>query len=139
MEKGKTVIIPKFDIQDEFRHYLPAFVKINVGDEVRWINKDRESHTLEFFGINDEQFTDIEHIGNFGPLKPEQSMKIPFEKYYFRIDYICKYHSPKEINYVLFNPESKGELSNTERLRYLSRKFSIKPPDFMDHLNATNQ
>lgn len=135
---GKTVIIPKFNTHDDFRHYIPSFVKINVGDEVRWINKDTESHTLEFFGIHDERFTHIERIGNLVSLKPEQAMNISFDKYYFRIDYICKDHS-NEINYVLFNPIQKEEMNNTERLRYLSRKFNIKPPNIMDHLDASNQ
>lgn len=129
----KTVIIPRFASRATICHYIPNFVKIHVGDTIRWINKDTQSHTLIFYGIS-EQSSQSNFISKVGPIRPEQSMAIIFNNYYFRIDYLCETHK-NEINYILFLTAETENMSNTERLRYLSKKFNIIPPDFMDHLD----
>jgi hypothetical protein len=130
----KTVIIPRFSSRDTICNYIPNFVKIHVGDTIRWINKDTQSHTLIFYGISEESSQTI-FIAKLGPIEPEQSMAIIFNDYYFRIDYFCETHK-NEINYIIFLTTETDDMSNTERLRYLGKKFSIIPPDFMSNLDS---
>lgn len=131
----KIVIIPQFTSQEYNGHYIPNFVKIHTGDTIRWINKDTQSHTLLFYNIN-EQSNESNFIFRLGPIPPEQSMALTFNNYHSRIDYRCEIHN-NEINYILFLSEETDNMTNTERLRYLSRKFNIIPPDFMGHLDGT--
>ena len=133
----KTVIIPQFTSHDTICHYIPNFVKIHIGDTIRWINKDTHPHTLVFYGISEKSSQTI-FIAKLGPIEPEQSMAIIFNDYYFRIDYLCETHK-NEINYIIFLTTETDGMSNTERLRYLGKKFNIIPPDFMGHLDSSNR
>ena len=44
-----SVIIPEFISYEKIRSFIPEVVKIQKGDNVRWINLSKNFHNLFFF------------------------------------------------------------------------------------------
>ncbi|MGD1837223.1 MAG: cupredoxin domain-containing protein [Nitrososphaeraceae archaeon] len=129
----KTVIIPEFHEDEDERSFLPHIIKIETGDTVRWINKDKESHFLFFFNIDETKPKNIKLLYDFH-INPGQSKELRFNYEFNRIDCICKNHKNEIHSVIIFKKNT--EMTNTERLQYLNRKFDIIPPDLYKHLDG---
>ena len=46
-----SVIIPEFIPYEKIRNFIPEVVKIQKGDNVKWINVSKDFHHLYFFGV----------------------------------------------------------------------------------------
>ena len=46
-----SVIIPEFIPYEKIRSFIPEVVKIQKGDNVKWINVSKDFHNLYFFGL----------------------------------------------------------------------------------------
>ena len=54
---------------------------------------------------------------------------------YERIDYVCKIHR-REINSITIFTEDHNSMSNTQRLRYLHKRYNIKIPNLSIYLDG---
>lgn len=126
----KKVIIPRFS-QTESReeYFVPRYVKIKKGDTVEWINTDTKPHTLVIL------FEERERVG---PIEPNQVARLKFDYQIERIDYQCGEH-PNERGTIVIFPDDEDKMSNTDRLRFLSRVFEITPPAINAALDLKQQ
>ena len=127
------VFIPQFLRNEFIRNYIPHTVKIQRGDTIRWINTDSESHHLFFIKI-DPNPTNIKVLDENLYLNSGEVGEITFNYNYERIDYVCKIHR-KEVNSITIFTEDYKNMSNTQRLKYLSKRYNIRPPDMLNLLS----
>ena len=127
------VIIPQFLRIESIRNYIPQIVKVQKGDTIRWINTDSESHHLFFIKI-DPNPTNIKVLDENLYLNSGEVREITFNYNYERIDYVCKIHRREVNSITIFNEDYKN-MSNTQRLKYLSKRYNIKPPDMVNLLS----
>ena len=128
------VIIPQFLRNESIRNYIPQTVKIQKGDTITWINTDNESHHLYFIKIDPDP-TNIEVLDERLFLNSGEVGKIMFDYNYERIDYVCKIHR-REVNSITIITEDYKKMSNTQRLRYLHKRYSIRIPNLSIYLDG---
>ena len=128
------IIIPQFLRNESIRNYIPQTVKIQKGDTITWINTDNESHHLYFIKIDPDP-TNIEVLYERLYLNSGEVGEIIFDCNYERIDYVCKIHR-REINSITIFTEDYKNMSNTKRLRYLSKRYNIKIPNLSSYLDG---
>ena len=128
------VIIPQFLRNEYIRNYIPQTVKIQKGDTITWINTDNESHHLYFIKIDPDP-TNIEVLDERFYLNSGEVGEIMFNYNYERIDYVCKIHR-REVNSIAIFTEDFKNMSNTQRLRYLSKRYNIKIPNLSNYLDG---
>ena len=128
------IIIPQFLRNESIRNYIPQTVKIQKGDTITWINTDNESHHLYFIKI-DSYPTNIEVLDERLYLNSGELGEVMFNYNYERIDYVCKIHR-REINSITIFTEDYKNMSNTKRLRYLSKRYNIKIPNLSSYLDG---
>ena len=128
------VIIPQFLLNESIRNYIPQTVKIQKGDTITWINTDSESHHLCFIKIDPDP-TNIEVLDKRFYLNPGEDGEIMFDYNYERIDYVCKIHR-REVNSIAIFTEDQKNMSNTQRLRHLRKRYDIKVPDLSVYLDG---
>jgi len=128
------VIIPQFLRNESIRNYIPQTLKIQKGDTVTWINTDNESHHLFFIRIDPDP-TKIEVLNERLYLNYGEVGEIMFNYDYERIDYVCKIHR-REINSITIFTEDHNSMSNTQRLRYLHKRYNIKIPNLSIYLDG---
>ena len=128
------VIIPQFQRNEFIRNYIPQTVKIQKGDTIRWINTDSEPHHLFFIKI-DPNPTNIEVLDERLYLSSGEVGEITFNYNYERIDYVCKSHRT-ECNSITIFTEDYKNMSNTQRLKYLHKKYNIKIPNLSSYLDG---
>jgi len=99
------------------------------GDTVEWVNADTKPHLL-ILSMGPKRVQKI-------PLPPNGRLQVQFktELKTKRIDYRCALH-PLEEGTIVFYPKKEEEMSNTERIRFLSEIFDIRPPKFLKHLRS---
>ena len=127
------VIIPQFLRSESIRNYIPPTVKIQKGDTITWINTNNESHHLYFIKIDPDP-RNIEVLDERLYLNPEEVGEIMFNYNYERIDYVCKIHR-REVNSITIFTEDYKNMSNTQRLRYLRKRYNIKIPNLSIYLD----
>lgn len=127
------VIIPQFLRIESIRNYIPQIVKVQKGDTIRWSNTDSESHHLFFIKI-DPNPTNIKVLDENLYLNSGEVREITFNYNYERIDYVCKIHRREVNSITIFNEDYKN-MSNTQRLKYLSKRYNIRPPDMVNLLS----
>ena len=127
------VIIPQFLRNESIRNYIPQTVKIQKGDTITWINTDNESHHLYFIKIDPDP-TNIEVLDERFYLNSGEVGEIMFNYNYERIDYVCKIHR-REVNSITIFKDS-NKMSNTQRLRYLHKRFEINIPNLSIYLDG---
>ena len=63
-----SVIIPEFIPYEKIRNFIPEVVKIQKGDNVKWINISKNFHHLYFFGVlSDHSKVEIVEQLQIGP------------------------------------------------------------------------
>lgn len=129
------VIIPQFLSNESIRNYIPQTVKIQKGDTITWINTDNESHHLYFIKIDPADPTNIEVLDERLFLNSGELGEILFNYNYERIDYVCKIHR-REVNSITIFTEDYKNMSNTQRLRYLHKRYNIKIPNLSSYLDG---
>jgi hypothetical protein len=95
------------------------------GDTIEWINTDTKPHILVIHPTEQR----------IGPIHPNQVAYLKFDYQVERIDYECAEHSEEQGTIVMY-PKREDEMTNTERIRFLSRVFDITPPSFLSHLGS---
>jgi plastocyanin len=128
------IIIPQFLRNESIRNYIPQTAKIQKGDTITWINTDKESHHLYFIKINPNP-TNIEVLDERLYLNSGEVGEIMFNYDYERIDYVCKIHS-REVNSITIVTEDYKNMNNTQRLRYLHKRYNIKIPNLSLYLDG---
>ena len=128
------VIIPQFLRNESIRNYIPQTVKIQKGDTITWINTNNESHHLYFIKIDPDP-TNIEVLDEKLCLNSGEVGEIMFNYNYERIDYVCKIHR-REVNSITIFTEDYKNMSNTQRLRYLRKRYNIKIPNLSNYLDG---
>ena len=128
------IIIPQFLRNESIRNYIPQTVKIQKGDTITWINTDNESHDLYFIKIDPDP-TNIEVLDERLYLNSGEVGEIMFNYSYERIDYVCKIHR-REVNSITIFTEDHKNMNNTQRLRYLHKRYNIKIPNLSIYLNG---
>ena len=127
------VIIPQFLRKESIRNYIPQTLKIQKGDTITWINTDNESHHLYFIKIDPDP-TNIEVLDERLYLNSGEVGEIKFNYNYERIDYVCKIHRREVNSITIFKDFNK--MSNTQRLRYLHKRFEINIPNLSIYLDG---
>ena len=127
------VIIPQFLSNESIRNYIPQTVKIQKGDTITWINTDNQSHHLFFIKIDPDP-TNIEVLDERLYLNSGELGEVMFNYNYERIDYVCKIHR-REVNSITIFTEDYKNMSNTQRLRYLSKRYNINIPNLSSYLD----
>ena len=128
------VIIPQFLRNESVRNYIPQTLKIQKGDTITWINTDNESHHLYFIKIDPDP-TNIEVLDERLYLNSGEVGEIKFNYNYERIDYVCKIHK-REVNSITIFTEDYKKMSNTQRLRYLRKRYNINIRNLSNYLNG---
>ena len=128
------VIIPQFLSNESIRNYIPQTVKIQKGDIITWINTDNESHHLYFIKIDPDPIN-IEVLDERLYLNSGELGEVMFNYNYERIDYVCKIHR-REVNSITIFTEDYKNMSNTQRLRYLHKRYNIKIPNLSSYLDG---
>ena len=128
------VIIPQFLRNESIRNYIPPALKIQKGDTIRWINTDKEAHHLYFIKIDPDP-KNIELLDERLYLNSGEVGEIMFNYNYGRIDYVCKIHR-REVNSIAIFTEDYNCMSNTQRLRYLQKRYNIKIPNLSIYLDG---
>ena len=131
------VIIPQFLRNESIRNYIPQAVKIQKGDTITWINTDNESHHLYFIKIDPDP-TNIEVLDERLYLNSGELGEVMFNYSYERIDYVCKIHR-REVNSIAIFTEDYKNMSNTQRLRYLSKRYNIRTPNLLSYLDGIDK
>jgi hypothetical protein len=127
------VIIPQFLSNESIRNYIPQTVKIQKGDTITWINTDNQSHHLYFIKIDPDP-TNIEILDERLYLNSGELGEVMFNYNYERIDYVCKIHR-NEVNSITIFTKDYKDMSNTQRLRYLHKRYNIKIPNLSSYLD----
>jgi hypothetical protein len=131
-----SVIIPEFIPYEKIRSFIPEVVKIQKGDNVKWINVSKDFHHLYFFGLV-EDFSRVEILEQL-QIDPGESNELTFNYDYSQIDYICKEHTTmkdKEHNSISIFVQKYSDMSNTERLAYLNKRFNIRHQYLLSQLD----
>lgn len=128
------VIIPQFLRNESIRNYIPPALKIQKGDTIRWINTDNEAHHLYFIKIDPDPIN-IELLDERLYLSSGEVGEIKFNYDYERIDYVCKIHR-REVNSIAIFTEDYNNMNNTQRLRYLHKRYNIKIPNLSIYLDG---
>jgi Copper binding proteins, plastocyanin/azurin family len=128
------VIIPQFLRSESIRNYIPQIIKIQKGDTITWINTDNESHHLLFIKIDPDP-SHIEVLDESLYLNSGELGEVMFNYNYDRIDYVCKIHR-REVNSITIFTEDYKNMSNTQRLRYLHKRYNIKTPHLSIYLDG---
>jgi copper binding plastocyanin/azurin family protein len=133
-----SVIIPEFIRYEKIRSFIPEVVKIQKGDNVKWINVSKDFHNLYFFGLlNDLSKVEIIEQLQIGP---GESKELTFNYDYSQIDYICKEHTTmkdiKEHTCISIFVQKYSDMSNTERLICLSKRFNIRHQYLLSKLDG---
>ena len=128
------VIIPQFLRNESIRNYIPPALKIQKGDTITWINTDNETHHLYFIKIDPDP-VNIKLLAERLYLNSGEVGEIKFNYNYERIDYVCKIHRREVNSITIFNKDS-NKMSNTQRLRYLHKRFEINIPDLSIYLDG---
>ena len=128
------IIIPQFLRNESIRNYIPQTVKIQKGDTITWINTDNESHDLYFIKIDPDPIN-IEVLDERLYLNSGEVGEIMFNYSYERIDYVCKIHR-REVNSITIFTEDHKNMNNTQRLRYLHKRYNIKIPNLSIYLDG---
>jgi len=133
-----SVIIPEFIPHEKIRSFIPEVIKIQNGDSVKWINVSKVFHNLYFFGLlNDLSKVEIVEQLQIGP---GESKELTFNYTYSQIDYICKEHTTikdmKEHNSISVFIKNYRDMSNTERLKCLSKRFNIRHQYLLSQLDG---
>jgi Copper binding proteins, plastocyanin/azurin family len=134
-----SVIIPEFIPYEKIRSFIPEVVKIQKGDNVKWINASKDFHNLYFFGLV-EDLSKVEILEQL-QIGPGESKELTFNYDYSQIDYICKEHTTmkdknmKEHNSISIFIQNYCDMSNTERLTYLSKRFNIRHQYLLSRLD----
>jgi plastocyanin len=133
-----SVIIPEFMSYEKIRSFIPEVVKIQKGDNVKWINVSKDFHNLYFFGLV-EGLSNVEIIQQL-QIDPGESKELTFNYHYSQIDYICKEHTTikdrKEHNSISIFAQKYSDMSINERLRCLSKRFNIRHQYLLSQLDA---
>lgn len=128
------VIIPQFLRNEPVKNYIPQTVKIQKGDTITWINTDKESHHLHFIKI-DSHPTNIEVLDERLYLNSGEVGEIMFNYNYERIDYLCNIHG-REANSITIFTEDYKNMSNTQRLGHLRKRYNIRVPNLSIRLDG---
>jgi plastocyanin len=128
------VIIPQFLGNESVKNYIPRIVKIQKGDAITFINTDNEAHHLYFIRIDPDP-TNIEALDEKLYLNSGEAKEIVFNHNYKRIDYVCKIHKG-ELNSIVIFTEDYKNMSNTQRLKYLRKRYNIKIPDLSIYIHG---
>lgn len=131
------VIIPQFLRNESIRNYIPQAVKIQKGDTITWINTDNESHHLYFIKIDPDP-TNIKVLDERLYLNSGELGEVMFNYNYERIDYVCKIHR-REVNSITIFTEDYKNMSNTQRLRYLHKRYNIKIPNLSSYIDRNRR
>jgi hypothetical protein len=131
------IIIPQFLRNESLRNYIPQTVKIQKGDTITWINTDNEYHHLYFIKIDPDP-TNIEVLDERLYLNSGEVGEIIFNYNYERIDYVCKIHR-REINSITIFTEDYKNMSNTQRLRYRSKRYNFNIPNLASYLDGNRK
>ena len=130
------VIIPEFIPYEKIRNFIPEVIKIQKGDNVKWINVSDDFHNLYFFGVlNDLSKVEIVEQLQIGP---GESRELTFNYDYSQIDYICKEHGIKDLrehNSISIFVQKYSNMSIIERLRCLSKRFNIRHQYLLNQLD----
>ena len=105
------------------------------GDIITWINTDNDSHHLCFIKIDPADPTNIEVLDERLYLNSGELGEVMFNYNYERIDYVCKIHR-REVNSIAIFTEDYKNMSNTQRLRYLRKRYKIKIPNLSNYLDG---
>jgi hypothetical protein len=97
-------------------------------------SKFSESHHLFFIKIDPDP-ANIEVLDERLYLNSGELGEIVFNYNYERIDYLCKIHR-REVNSITIFTEDYKNMSNTQRLGYLNKRYNIKPPDLLSYLDG---
>ena len=127
------VIIPQFLRNESIRNYIPPALKIQKGDTITWINTDNETHHLYFIKIDPDPIN-IKLLDERLYLSSGEVGEIKFNYDYERIDYVCKIHRREVNSITIFKDFNK--MSNTQRLRYLHKRFEINIPNLSIYLDG---
>jgi hypothetical protein len=132
-----SVIIPEFLPYEKIRNFIPEVVKIQKGDNVKWINVSKDFHNLYFFGVlNDPLKVEIVEQLQIGP---GESKELTFNYDYSQIDYICKEHAMKDLkehSSISIFVQKYSDMSNTERLICLNKRFNIRYQYLLSQLDG---
>ncbi len=123
-----SVVIPHITNEPGIRYFMPRFVSIAVGQTIRWLNTDNESHSIIF--EKEIPPYDIK-IGDVGP---NGECAKTFNFYTPRIEYSCAIH-PQEKGTIAIYPKQEEEMSNTERLRFLIGFTGNQLPEILSNLS----
>jgi plastocyanin len=127
----RVIIPPKFTNPDlKVNYFMPRFKKVIRGEDVEWVNEDNTNHHLEFYDLSGDKF---ESLFDSGVIEQNKSFKRQFDFDQTRIDYICKFHD-NEVGAVIIYQKPEDQMTNTERLQFLSETFKIEPPSILSHL-----
>jgi plastocyanin len=130
----KQVIIPQFQPNEHIRNYIPHNIKIQKGDTIRWINTDSEPRNLYFMKI-DPNLPDIEVLNERLYLNSGEEGEVMFNYNCERIDYVCKIHRMEVNSITIFTANDYKNMSNIQRLRYLSNIYNIRTPNLLNFLD----
>ena len=132
-----SVIIPEFIPYEKIRNFIPEVIKIQKGDNVKWINVSDDFHNLYFFGVlNDLSKVEIVEQLQIGP---GESRELTFNYDYSQIDYICKEHGIKDLrehNSISIFVQKYNDMSIIERLGCLSKRFNIRHQYLLSQLDG---
>jgi hypothetical protein len=131
-----SVIIPEFIQYEKIRNFIPEVVKIQKGDNVKWINVSRDFHNLYFFGLL-EDLSKVEFVEQL-QVSPGESKELTFNYDYSQIDYICKEHTTKDLkehNSISIFVQKYSDMSNIERLVCLSKRLDIRHQYLLNQLD----
>ena len=133
-----SVIIPEFIPHEKIRSFIPEVVKIQKGDNVKWINVSKDFHNFYFFGVIND-LSKVEIIQRL-QISPGESKELTFNFDYSQIDYICKEHTTikdmKEHNSISIFIQKYSDMNNIERLRCLSKRFNIRHQYLLSQLDG---
>lgn len=131
------IFIPQFLRNESIRSYIPQPIKIQKEDTIRWSNTDSEPHHLFFIKI-DPAPANIEVLDERLYLKSGEVGEMMFNYNYKRIDYICNIHR-REVNSITVFTEDYKNMSNTQRLRYLSKRYNIRTSNLLSYLDRIDK
>ena len=132
-----SIIIREFIPHEKIRSFIPEVVKIQNGDKIKWINVGKAFHHLYFFGLV-EDLSKVEILEQL-QIGPGESKELTFNYDYSQIDYICKEHTIKDMkehNSISIFIQNYEDMSNTERLKCLSKRFNIRHQYLLSQLDG---
>ena len=126
-----SVIIPPSNNNDptDVKYFYPGFVKVSIGQSIRWINTDSKDHYLIFTKDQPEYGKEI------GMINAGKSFSKTFTYYVPKLDYTCKIH-PEEQGSIVMYPKNENDMTNTQNLRHLDELFDINPNEPLTHLRS---